>query len=93
MKFLKKLTLPLLIGLSMTGLAQASDIRSSDCDAGWDLVIKGGKDLCTSRNIWGQVIGNYTIPSGTSGFFGDPKWYGWDLKVDHSNNHDYWEKK
>lgn len=93
MKYLTKYTLSILLALSTSGIAQASDIRSATCDAGWDLDIRGGTDLCTSRNIWGDVKGHYTIPSGTTGFFGDPKWYGWELKVNHLGDHDYWEKK
>lgn len=52
-----------------------------------------GTDYCTFSTPWETKRGNYTVPAGVSGIFGNPKYYGWHLHVDYDGKDDYWHKR
>lgn len=73
------------------------EIRVATCDIGWTVDRNNGKDKCfIEQTVFGnkvRVDGQYTIPTGTTGALGNPEHLGWDLKIDHSGNTDYWARE
>lgn len=68
-------------------------IKRATCDAWfYDFKrVKGGVDYCS--RISDKKRGKYTVPEGTTGFFGDPANYGWDLRIDYEpSGRDVWCK-
>ena len=92
MKNKKILLMAVLLAISLTGVAQASDTRSSSCDWGWYLVVKSGTDLCKMNTPFGVITGKYTVPAGVTGLIGDPRRNGWRLLKDFKGYRDYWRK-
>ena len=58
------------------------------------IFIKANIDQCRSKDLFGNTVtGNFTVPQGISGIFGNPRNNGWKLLKDHIGRRDYWEKK
>lgn len=66
------------------------ELKRATCDPFWDYKrVLNGKDKC----LFNGKPGKYTVPKDTSGIFGDPSNYGWDLVIDHEETgRDYWCK-
>lgn len=92
MRKITNIALAVLLSLSFTE-ASADEKRSASCDAFWQIHHVSGTDYCTFSTPWETKRGNYTVPAGVSGIFGNPKYYGWHLHVDYDGKDDYWHKR
>ena len=73
------------------------ELRKAVCDLGWKIDRNNGKDKCyIEQVVFGNTVrvdGQYTIPEGSTGLLGNPETHGWNLKLDHSGNVDFWAKE
>jgi hypothetical protein len=70
--------------------------RRAICDGGFTVDRNPGRDLCTSRDLFGNLVtGQYTIPenAGYVGVMGNPSTHGWALAQDHRGDVDFWIKR
>lgn len=71
--------------------------RVASCDVGWTIDRRSGLDKCFMEKIvFGnkvRVDGQYTVPQGMTGLFGNPENNGWNLRRDHVGVSDYWARE
>lgn len=69
-------------------LVACHKLNKAVCDMFWKYTTKEGEDYCSFKGKRGE----YTIPQGTIGMWGDPRTFGWILKKDYIGKRDYWCK-
>ncbi len=72
---------------------ETREIKTAGCDFGWTVERHTGRDLCVTRDLFGnRVIGQYTIPLNANyvGLMGNPENNGWNLDQDRSGSIDSW---